>query len=140
MLCINGNSKHVSLRGIQLGMRTGGQATGRMVRQCILCVFERIFKTQFVLRPHKLKKERTSVPLQAWSGPEVSRKLKFPDIVTMAQDGVNVVSLTYRPLYPQEILLVLISIGDRGSTVVKVLCYKSEGRWFDHSWYHWIFH
>ena len=22
-------------------------------------------------------------------------------------------------------------IGDRGSTVVKVLCYKSEGRWFD---------
>ena len=21
--------------------------------------------------------------------------------------------------------------GDRGSTVVKVLCYKSEGRWFD---------
>ena len=23
--------------------------------------------------------------------------------------------------------------GDRGSTVVKVLCYKSEGRWFDPS-------
>jgi len=29
---------------------------------------------------------------------------------------------------------------DRGSTVVKVLCYKSEGRWFDPSWYQWIFH
>jgi len=28
----------------------------------------------------------------------------------------------------------------RGSTVVKVLCYKSEGRWFDPSWCHWIFH
>jgi len=27
--------------------------------------------------------------------------------------------------------LVLLSEGDRGSTVVKVLCYKSEGRWFD---------
>ena len=25
-------------------------------------------------------------------------------------------------------------IGDRGSTVVKVLCYKSEGRWFDPSY------
>jgi len=25
-------------------------------------------------------------------------------------------------------------------TVVKVLCYKSEGRWFDPSWCHWIFH
>jgi hypothetical protein len=24
-----------------------------------------------------------------------------------------------------------ISIGNRGGTVVKVLCYKSEGRWFD---------
>ena len=24
--------------------------------------------------------------------------------------------------------------GDRRSTVVKVLCYKSEGRWFDPSW------
>ena len=29
---------------------------------------------------------------------------------------------------------------DRGSTAVKVLCYKSEGRWFDPSWCHWIFH
>jgi len=27
----------------------------------------------------------------------------------------------------------------RGSTVVKVLCYKSEGRWFDPSWCQWIF-
>jgi len=26
------------------------------------------------------------------------------------------------------------SLGDRGSTVVKVLCYKSEGRWFDPRW------
>jgi len=25
---------------------------------------------------------------------------------------------------------------DRGSAVVKVLCYKSEGRWFDPSWCH----
>ena len=28
-----------------------------------------------------------AVPLQAWSGPEGSRKLKFPDFMTMAQDG-----------------------------------------------------
>ena len=27
-----------------------------------------------------------------------------------------------------------------GSTVVKVLCYKSKGRWFDPSWCQWIFH
>ena len=31
------------------------------------------------------------------------------------------------------------SYGDRGGTVVKVLCYKSEGRWFDPRWYHWNF-
>ena len=29
--------------------------------------------------------------------------------------------------------------GDRGSTVVKVLCYKSVGRWFDTRWCHWNF-
>ena len=29
---------------------------------------------------------------------------------------------------------------DRGSTVVKVLCYKSESQWFYPSWCRWIFH
>ena len=33
-----------------------------------------------------------------------------------------------------------IYIGDRGNTVVKVLCYKSEGRSFDPSLCQWIFH
>jgi len=32
-----------------------------------------------------------------------------------------------------------ISLGDRGGTVVKVRCYKSEGRWFDPNWYRWNF-
>ena len=30
--------------------------------------------------------------------------------------------------------------GDRGGTVVKVLCYKSVGRWFDSRWCDWKFH
>ena len=30
-------------------------------------------------------------------------------------------------------------VGDRGSTVVKALCYKSEGRWFDPRWCYWKF-
>ena len=30
-------------------------------------------------------------------------------------------------------------MGDHGGTVVMVLCYKSEGRWFDPSWCQWIF-
>ena len=41
-----------------------------------------------------------AVPLQAWTGPEGSRKLRFPDFVTTAQDGGKVVSLTHRPLLP----------------------------------------
>jgi hypothetical protein len=41
-----------------------------------------------------------AVPLQAWSGPESSRKLRFPDYMTTAQDGGKVVSLTHRPPLP----------------------------------------
>ena len=37
------------------------------------------------------------------------------------------------------ISLTPVRRGDRGSTVVKVLCYKSEGRWFDSRWCHWNF-
>jgi len=41
-----------------------------------------------------------SVSLQAWSGPEGSRKLRFPDYMTTAQDGGKVVSLTHWPSLP----------------------------------------
>ena len=41
-----------------------------------------------------------AVPLQAWSGPEGSRKLRFPDFMTTAQEGGKVVSLTHRPHLP----------------------------------------
>ena len=37
-------------------------------------------------------------------------------------------------------IVTIAYFGDRGSTVVKVLCYKSEGRWFDPSWCQLIFH
>jgi len=51
-----------------------------------------------------------AVPLQAWSGPEGSRKLRFPHFMTTAQDGGKFVKLTNRPPLPQEIHLVLISV------------------------------
>ena len=41
-----------------------------------------------------------AVPLQAWSGPEGSRKLRLPDFMTTAHDGGKVVSLTHRPHLP----------------------------------------
>jgi hypothetical protein len=40
------------------------------------------------------------VPLQAWSGPEGSWKLRFPDFMSAAQDGGKVVSHTHRPPLP----------------------------------------
>jgi len=43
-----------------------------------------------------------SVPLQAWSGPEGSRKLMFPDFMTTAQEGDKVVSLRHWPHLPAE--------------------------------------
>jgi len=41
-----------------------------------------------------------AVPLQAWSGPEGSRDLRFPDFVTTAQGGSKVVNLRHRPPLP----------------------------------------
>ena len=52
---------------------------------------------------HMKSKEKNAVeavPLQAWSGPEGSRKLRFPDLMTAAQDGGKFVSLTHRPPLP----------------------------------------
>jgi len=44
--------------------------------------------------------EKKAVPLQAWSGPEGSRKLGFPDFVTTAQDGGRLSALGTGRLYP----------------------------------------
>jgi hypothetical protein len=51
-------------------------------------------------RPGKGKGKGKAVPLQAWSGPEGSRQLRFPDFMTTAQAGGKVVGLTHRPPLP----------------------------------------
>jgi len=55
---------------------------------------------------------KKAVPLMACSGPEGSRKLRFPDFMTTAQDHGKFVSLKHRPPLPKEMLLVLISVGE----------------------------
>ena len=56
------------------------------------------------IREHRVtnskKVKGKAVPLQALSGPEFSRKLRFPDFISTAQDGGKVVSLTHRPPLP----------------------------------------
>jgi len=57
-----------------------------------------------------VKGKGKAVPLQAWRGPEGSRKLRFPDFMTTAQNGGKLSALRTGRLYPQEIHLVLISV------------------------------
>jgi hypothetical protein len=59
-----------------------------------------LYTTPDLLLENFIKKECKAVPLQAWSGPEGSRKLRIPDFMKMAQDGGKVVSLMLRPPLP----------------------------------------
>ena len=61
---------------------------------------DRIQSRSFELASRFYVQNVKAVPLQTWSGPEGSRKLRFPDFVTTAQDGGKVVSLTHRPPLP----------------------------------------
>jgi len=56
--------------------------------------------TQPLTKMSKGKGKGKAVLLQAWIDPEGSRKLRFSDFMTTAQDGGKAVSLTHRPPLP----------------------------------------
>jgi hypothetical protein len=57
-------------------------------------------ETSIMRRPTHTRGCCKAIPLKVLSGPEGSRKLRFPDYMTMAEDGGKVVSLTHRPPLP----------------------------------------
>jgi len=57
-----------------------------------------ILGTAHILR--KVKRKSKAVPVQPWTDPEGSRKLRLPDFMTTAQDGGRVVSLKHRSPLP----------------------------------------
>jgi hypothetical protein len=59
-----------------------------------------VFVSEHPFRMCKYIVKGKAVPLQAWSGPDGSRKLRFPDFMKTAQDGGKVVNLTHRPPVP----------------------------------------
>ena len=65
------------------------------VQDAVLQLNECIVKCQHFSNFEYVKGK--AVPLQASSGSDFSRKLRFPDFMTTAQDGSKVVSLTHRP-------------------------------------------
>jgi hypothetical protein len=63
--------------------------------------------TQIIFR---VKGDGKAVPVQAWTGPGGSSRLKLPDFMTIGSDALA--AFTH-----QEIFLVLISVGARGGAV-----------------------
>ena len=62
---------------------------------------------------------------------------KFPLKTRVEYWHISVIFILNKNGYLSTFSVIL---GNRGSTVVKVLCYKSEGRWFDHKFCQWIFY
>jgi hypothetical protein len=81
-----------------------------------------------------MKGKGKAIPLQAWTGPEGSRKLRFPDFATTAQDGGRLSALRTGRLYPQQILLVLISV--RGWVDPRTIV-RSEGFYVNEKYRQW---
>ena len=100
-------------------IHSGQDATALHLTQFIRCLRKYIFVLEEAARvlirstkgKGKCKGKGKAIPLQAWTGPEGSRRLRFPDIKTVVTWRWYVCQ-PYAPaaFTSQEILLVLISV------------------------------
>ena len=76
--------------------------SARFLHQATIILIKSISLSKFLTKVHRAvcKGKGKAVPLQAWRVTEGSRKLRFPDFVTTAQDGGKIASLTHRPPLP----------------------------------------
>ena len=92
---------HVQVLGTFSKLRK--KAIGFLTSVCQHGISQLSLVMQFIsCEKPKGKGKGKSAPLQAWTGPEGSTKLRFPDYMTTAQDCVKVVSLTHRPTLPHS--------------------------------------
>jgi hypothetical protein len=97
--CINKASGIVTLAQVARELATcapKGHLETVTIPDAVIIQFNLLMMSMLLLETYKGK----AVPSQAWSGPECSRNLRFPDYMKTAQDGGKVVSLTHRPSLP----------------------------------------
>jgi len=94
-------------------------------------------------RPNKQGRKLTFLDLGGWTENNYSPR-KTGASEQMSNRGLGFGQIHWNINYPIPNMAVNTPMNlpyskyrDRGGTVVKLLCYKSEDRWFDPSWCHW---
>ena len=108
--------------------------------QCVYCAVRPESPTHAVRHPAVLLDSRNQQTKNSTANHKYAAAQTEPLLCELLHVSAYFLTITrhVHKIMWQELSLIYQKI-DRGSTVVKVLCYKSEGRWFDSIWCHWNF-